>query len=201
MKKAFFTSSFLFTIVINSFAQLAEKAEDISPLLISEKVPAISITSIEGEEELLTDIVNEKPSIVLFYRGGWCPYCNAHLSEVGEVEETIINLGYQVIAISPDSPENLKITVDKDKLNYKLYSDATGSLTMAMGLAFKAPERYYKRLNNYSNSLNPGILPVPSLFVVDTNGVILFEYISPDYKHRMSANLLLEILKEINKEK
>ena len=72
MKKAFLTSSFLFTIVINSFSQLAEEAEDISPLLISEKVPAVSITSIEGEKELLTDIVNKKPSILIFYRGGWC---------------------------------------------------------------------------------------------------------------------------------
>jgi peroxiredoxin len=200
MRNAFLTSVFLFFVLTSSVAQVAEKAEDISPLLISEKVPAVSITSLSGKTAVLTDIVIEKRSILLFYRGGWCPYCNAHLSAVGEIEKEIINLGYQVIAISPDSPENLKVTMGKDELNYELYSDGSGSLMKAMGLAFKAPENYNKRLSNYSNSQNPGLLPVPSLFILNTEGTILFEYISPDYKHRISTDLLLEVLKQLNKE-
>ena len=178
-------------------AQVPENPEDISPLLISEKVPDASLQSIEGESVSVVELLKEKKSVLLFYRGGWCPYCNAHLSAVGESEQEILALGYQIIAIAPDSPAQLKATVEKQKLNYRLYSDASGALIKAMGLAFKAPERYEKRLDNYSDGINPGILPVPSLFVVDTDGTIIFEYINPDYKYRISSGMLLAILNQL----
>ena len=181
----------------NGVAQVPENPEDISPLLISEKVPDASVQSIEGESVSIVELLKEKKSVLLFYRGGWCPYCNAHLSAVGESEQEILALGYQIIAIAPDSPAQLKATVEKQKLNYKLYSDASGALIKTMGLAFKAPERYEKRLDNYSDGINPGILPVPSLFVVDTDGTIIFEYINPDYKYRISSGMLLAILNQL----
>ena len=107
MKKAFLTHLFFFIIVMSSIAQLPENAEDIAPLLISEKVPSVDVISLNGVSVLLPDIVKKKPTILLFYRGGWYPYCNAHLAEVGEVAETILNLGYQVIAINPDYKQRI----------------------------------------------------------------------------------------------
>jgi peroxiredoxin len=152
MKSVLLTYIIFFTTIVLCKAQVAEKAEDISPLMISEKVPSIQVTSLNGETHLLTDIVKEKRSILLFYRGGWCPYCNAHLSAVGQVENEILELEYQVIAISPDSPENLKNTLDKEKLNYALYSDGDGALIKAMGLAFKASDR--QQVTSLSTSLS-----------------------------------------------
>lgn len=195
MHSIIFTLLILYLTINDTIAQVPAKAEDISPLLISEKIPDVGLKTIEGESVTLTNIIREKRSVLLFYRGGWCPYCNAHLSAVGEVEEDILALNYQVIAISPDSPGKLKSTTEKQSLNYGLYSDASGALITSMGLAFKAPDRYENRLGNYSDGQNPGILPVPSLFVVDTDGTILFEYINPDYKQRISADLLLAVLK------
>lgn len=189
----------LFLILVfvqpEGFTQVPANPEDISPLLISEKIPDITLHTIQGESIPLAGKLGEKRSVLLFYRGGWCPYCNAHLSAVGEVEKDILALGYQVIAISPDSPGKLRATLEKEELTYSLYSDASGDLLKAMGIAFKAPDRYEKRLYNYSDGQNPGILPVPSLFVVETDGTILFEFINPDYKERISAELLLSVLK------
>ncbi len=188
-------------ILSEGIAQVPANPEDISPLLISEKIPEITLKNLEGESVAISDKLNEKRSVILFYRGGWCPYCNAHLSAVGEVEEDILALGYQVIAISPDSPGKLRATAEKERLKYTLYSDASGNLMTAMGIAFKAPERYEKRLANYSEDQNPGILPVPSLFVVEIDGTILFEYINTDYKHRISAELLMSVLKNLSEDK
>ncbi len=181
--------------------QVAEKAEDISPLLISEKVPSLPITSTEGNTALLTAIVANKPAVLLFYRGGWCPYCNEHLMEVGRVEKEILELGFQLIGISPDAPPELDKTIGKGDLNYELYSDASGDLMIAMGIAFNAPERYEDRLFRVSDGKNSGLLPVPSMFVVDTDGTILFEYISPNYKQRISADLILAVLQDLNQQK
>jgi len=85
-------------------AQVPENPEDISPLLISEKIPDINLQSLEEESISIVGLLKDKKSVLLFYRGGWCPYCNAHLSAVGETEQDILALGYQIIAISPDSP-------------------------------------------------------------------------------------------------
>ncbi len=192
----------LFSLLLTSLAsvaQIADTPEEISPLLIGEKVPAIQIATINEETKLLTDIVVEKPTVLLFYRGGWCPYCNAHLSAVGELSEEIQNLNYQVIAVSPDSPAKLRESIEEQKLDYTLFSDANGKLIQAMGLAFKSPEKYGSMLQNFSAGNNPGLLPVPALFIIDTEGTILFEYISPDYKNRIEAPLLLEVLKFYSK--
>ncbi len=195
----YFCLSFLLT-AINATAQIAEKAEDISPLLISEKIPSVNIINANGKTESILDVIKRKPTILLFYRGGWCLYCNAHLSAVGQIEKEISELGYQIVAVSPDSPKNLMKSSEKNKTNYALYSDSKGELTITMGLAFKASEKQMPRLTEYSDSLNQGYLPVPSLFIIDTDGTIIFEYISPNYKNRISTETLLGVLKSLKKE-
>lgn len=179
-------------------AQLPEKAEDISPLLPGEKIPDVTVKASDGNDHRVMEIFSQKPTVILFYRGGWCPYCNSHLAEIQEIETEILKLGYQIIGVSPDSPENLKVTDEKIKLNYSLYSDGDGKFSKAMGIAFKAPERSSERLFEYSNGQNKGYLPVPSVFLVDTSGTIEFEYINPEYKTRLSPQLLLSVLKTLS---
>jgi peroxiredoxin len=200
MKKLTFLIVLIATTLFSANAQLPEKAEDISPLLNGETLPGAVLKAPDGSEHNLLDIVKQKPSVVLFYRGGWCPFCNAHLAEIQEAQNEVVGLGYQIIAISPDSPENLQASDEKHNLAYSLYSDAGGELIKAIGIAFKAPERYSGMLSEKSDGLNNGFLPVPSVFVTDTSGKIAFEYINPDYKTRLSAGLLLAVLKELKKE-
>ena len=201
MKYLLFTIILTLTFTSNSYSQIVEKAEDISPLLIGELVPDIAIADIDGNNTSTHNVLNGERSVLLVYRGGWCAYCNAHLSEVGLVESEIMKLGYKVIAFSPDSPEKLKLTMEKNQFKYNVYSDASGKFIQSLGVAFKAPDRYSDRLAIFSDELNPGLLPVPSLFVLDEKGTILFEYISPDYRQRIGADMLISVLKELNKEK
>ena len=70
-------------------------------------------------------------------------------------------------------------------------------LSRAFGIAFAVSEASKERLNISSGGKNPGMLPVPSVFVVNQKGDILFEYINPDYKMRLKGNLLLAVLKEL----
>ena len=184
-------------ISLSASAQVADRAEEISPLLIGETIPDLLVKAPDGIAHTMLSILSRKPTVILFYRGGWCPYCNAHLSEIRDAEDEIIQLGYQIIAISPDSPENLVATSEKNDLNYFLYSDADGTFSKAMGIAFKAPERNLEKLFRYSDGANTGYLPVPSVFITDTSGLILFEYINPNYKTRMSSRLLIAVLQNL----
>jgi peroxiredoxin len=183
-----------------SFTGLAQvipgKAIDVSPLLIGEKAPNALLRDVAGKQDSLLHIISRKPTVLIFYRGGWCPYCNVHLAELQAIEKEILNLGYQIVAISPDSPENLSVSMDKHKLNYQLLSDADMNLSQSFGIAFSVPEAAKQRLSGASGGSNPGLLPVPSVFVLNQRGEILFEYINPDYKKRLKGSLLLSVLKE-----
>ena len=178
-------------------AQLPEKAEDISPLLISETIPDIDLTDVDGQKVSVHKALKEKPAVILVYRGGWCPYCTGHLAEVGQREAEILELGYQIIAVSPDAVAGIEETGMKEEVNYQIFSDASGGFIKALGIAFKAPERYEQRLFKVSDGENNGFLPVPSVFVTNTSGEILFEYINPNYRARLSADLLLAVLKTL----
>ena len=89
-------------------------AEDISPILIGETLPNGNFQNVEGEYIQLRAILEEKPTILVFYRGGWCPYCNVQLSGLVEIEEDILELGYQIVAISPDDYKNLQSTIENN---------------------------------------------------------------------------------------
>lgn len=199
MKKIFFMLGLLINSII-SVAQneLPKEAKEVSPLLIGEKIPSIELLSENGETIKSTAIIAQKKTILVIYRGGWCPYCNAHLTALGESEKELLDLGYQIVAISPDSPKNLQKAKSGEKINYRLYSDSNGNFSKGLGIAFQAPENYKPYIGKGSEGVNTSFLPVPSIFILDTKGEILFEYIAPDFKHRISNELLIAAAKSVN---
>jgi peroxiredoxin len=197
MKKLLFIFLVTITTVANAQTAIPKSATDIAPLLIGEKIPNVILKSSENIDVQVSDLLKKKKTVLVFYRGGWCPYCNLHLQALAEAEKQILDEGFQIIAISPDAPANLKMTEEKGKVKYTLLSDSKGELIKAVGIFYEAPENYKSVINVNSNGVNTGFLPVPSVFVVNTENEILFEYISPDFKQRISAELLVSVLKNL----
>jgi len=167
------------------------KPEDISPLLAGEQIPTLKLQTVSGEDFDLNKSISETPTILVFYRGGWCPYCSKQLAGLQEVEKDLTKAGYQLIAISTDSPENLSKTLDKQSLSYKLLSDADLNAAKKFGIAFKGPKNYDGFLPETSGGKNvEKLLPVPSVFIISRKGQILFEYINPNIAQRLSGALL-----------
>lgn len=178
-------------------AQVADKAENIAPLLIGEQIPDTPLLNSKGEKTQLSKVFSQKPTVLIFYRGGWCPFCNVHLAEIGKIEKDILQAGYQIVAISPDDYQNLQSTSEKSQLGYQVLSDSQGDLLKAVGIAFQAPEKAKSYIASQTKGKVTEILPVPTLMVVDKKGVILFEYINPDFKKRISGKLLMAVLKSL----
>ncbi|OBX25230.1 peroxiredoxin [Gelidibacter algens] len=172
-------------------------AEDISPLLIGETLPKAKLQDSKGNAFELNDILKTKPTVLVFYRGGWCPYCNLQLSGLASIEKDILALGYQIVAISPDDYQNLKSTEEKDTINYQLYSDQDGKLIQEIGIAFKTSLiiKGYIATKNQKGKTSE-VIPVPTVMIVNTKGDILFEYINPNYEQRISGDMLLAVLKQ-----
>jgi peroxiredoxin len=168
---------------------MLDKPEDISPLLVGENIPEVSLQTYKGKSFNLLESVKSKPTIIVFYRGGWCPYCTRQLSGFLTIEADLQKLGYQVLAISPDKPSELQKTVDKFALTYQLLSDSKMEVSQKFGIAYRN-EKYGAFLEEPSGEKHH-LLPVPSVFVVNRTGVIKFEYINPNYKERINPQLLL----------
>ncbi len=132
--------------------------------------------------------------MLIFYRGSWCPYCNAHLSDLVTVEEELRSLGYRIVAISPDRPEELNRMTTADHLNYRLFSDPQAEGMKKFGVAYQVGDTTvtsYKQKYNVDLERSSGqthhILPVPAVFILDRVGKIVFVHADPDYKVRMKG--------------
>lgn len=192
-----FTISALLMICNLAFAQIYPTADDIKPLLIGQKFPEATLQNTEGKAVDLLSLIKKKPSIVVFYRGGWCPYCNAQLSGLAKIEKEITDLGYQIIAISPENFQNIPDIVKKDKVSYTLLSDEGGNLIQKTGIAFKMPANYEGMIARKAKGEVSKLLPVASVFLLNKTGEITFEYINPNYKQRLPEEMLLAVLKTL----
>ena len=193
-------------VIAATATNIAESAEQVSPLLPGLAVPNIELKDQYGKTVSLAERFKEKTTVLIVYRGGWCPYCSKQLANVQKIEKELADLGAQIIAVSPDSPEKLaesKITSP----NYQLLSDDSLLLAQKLGLAFylddKKAKIYRNKLGVNFVSLEGEVkvaLPVPAVFVIDTNGLVNFQYANPNYKVRLTEDLLLAAVKSVSEQ-
>ena len=168
------------------------------PSLLGSALPAATLRDLQGAPVELGAQLAGKPAVLVFYRGGWCPYCTLQLSQLRTVIEPLKALGYQLIAVSPDSPASLAATLDKEPLPYTLLSDSALELIGALGIGFRVDAETIEQYKGYGIDLEAAsgkdhhVLPVPAVFVVDAAGIIQFHYVNPDYRVRVPGSLILE---------
>ena len=175
-----------------------QDATKVQPLSAGEEAPTATLRGPQGEEIDLATKYARKPTVLIFYRGGWCPYCNTHLGQIATAEPELLRMGYQVLAISPDRPEELARTLDKQELTYELLSDSDVELARSFGLAFRVDDPTVEKYRGFGIDLEQAsgrdhhMLPVPAVYIVDTAGVIRFAHWDADYKQRLGPEVLLE---------
>ncbi|MCG8527721.1 MAG: AhpC/TSA family protein [Opitutales bacterium] len=202
MKTSFSKFVLLISLVVSTsvFAEeLPQSPSEIHPLIPGTSVPSGEVQTVEGDSALLTDLFGKGRSILIFYRGGWCPYCNKHLDDLQKYEQDLIKLGYKVVAFSPDKPAKLAQVVD-DESYYTLYSDSEMEAAKGFGVAYQVDAPMISMLKKYKIDLIEASgkkhqqLPVPAVFIID-DGVVEFTYVNPDYKTRLSGEVLLAAAK------
>ncbi len=189
---------FLYTGTADADAEPATAPEDVRPPLVGTELPNLPLTTVEGEAVNLKDELQEQPAVLVFYRGGWCMYCNMQLGQLATIEGDLQDLGYRIIAVSPDKPEELHASAEEHDLGYTLYSDSSLAAASALGLVFRVDEETLDLYGEYgidlaeaSGGANEDLLPVPAVFVIDSDATIQFHYVNPDYTARIAPELLL----------
>jgi len=184
---------------------VANAAEQVQPLAVGQKAPQAAMRTPDGRTASMDTIYRRMPTVLVFYRGGWCPYCNTQLSDLARIEGELRRMGFQIVAVSMDKPAELRSTLDKSELGYTLLSDADAQLTRAFGLAFRVDEPTIEKYTTYGIDLEAAsghdhhILPVPAVYLIDTAGMIRFAHWNPDYKARLSGQKVLQAAKQFDR--
>lgn len=175
-----------------------------SPLEKGDKVPSGVLKTASGRSVDTAKLLVGQPSVIIYYRGGWCPYCNKHLAGLVDIVDDLKLNGFQLLAISPDRPDILMDKEDLSKLSYDLLSDSSMEVARQFGIAFEVPDELvakYKDSYGIDIEADSGqthhLLPHPSVFIVDAKGVIRFAYVNEDYTVRLDPGRILEAAKGI----
>ncbi len=171
--------------------------DDICPVKVGQVLPSTEVHNLDGEPIHMSRIVDEGPTIMVVYRGGWCPYCNAQLAALGKKEEELREMGYQILAISPDNPEHLQMTMTDQELPYTLLSDSKLEFIDAIGVGFKVDDRTLSRYKKWNIDLIAASgethqrLPVPTVLILDEDATVEFVYANIDYRKRLDEEVLM----------
>lgn len=203
MKKTTILATTLFIAAFASYARAHDvptDANEINPVEVGTRVPDAAVRTAEGDPIQLRSLTTGKPSVLVFYRGSWCPYCNTQLSGLVDIEEELLTLGYQIIAFSPDKPEIVAET-SSEELTYQLVADSTLNAAKAFGVAFTVNDATLKKLDSYNIDIEAAsgethhMLPVPAVFLTNAEGRITYRYYNANYKVRLAPEDLLKAAK------
>lgn len=174
-------------------------------LKVGDLAPDFSLLDATGKRVTLSRELAKGPIIIDFYRGGWCPYCNLELRAYQRALPKIQELGAQLIAISPQTPDASLSTQEKNNLEFAVLSDKDGKVANQYQLVFKLQDyliELYKQSGfdlELSNGNEKWELPKPATYVLDQNGIIAFAHVSSDYKERTDPAEILTVIKNLHK--
>src|SRR5882724_8998499 len=117
----FVLSVFIANLSASGNGVVAQKAEDVQPLKVGDSIPDGTVKTIDGKDVSLKSLI-QKPTVLIFYRGGWCPYCSTQMGQLVKLEPKLVKMGFQILAVSADWPEKLKESLAKQRVNYTLLS-------------------------------------------------------------------------------
>lgn len=194
--------AFLFSFfLLSSLSLLAQNTMfDICPLKVGSEIPAGTVMDANSQEHELKNLIAERPTVIIFYRGAWCGYCTRHLAELNDAKADIEAKGFQIFGVTIDQASKLEESQSRSESEITVYSDAKAELIQAFGLDWQvSDELFTKYKTKYNLDLEEWsgedhhALPVPAVFIIK-DGVVQFQYVNPNYNTRMKAETLLAIL-------
>ncbi|WP_299223926.1 peroxiredoxin-like family protein [uncultured Aquimarina sp.] len=176
--------------------QLVSKA-----LKTGDEIPEILLPNAAGANISIQELLVNKKVILSFYRGGWCPYCNLELKALQQYQNEFEGLGATLVAISPETPDNSLTTSEKNNLSFEVLSDIDNKIAREFNLAFTLPKDLIEVYKGFgidlikSNGNQDYQLPISATYIIDQDGIIIYDFIKEDYKERADPKEIFNFLK------
>ncbi|WCK52942.1 peroxiredoxin-like family protein [Aneurinibacillus sp. Ricciae_BoGa-3] len=179
------------------------ESEAAKGLPVGEKAPDFTLPNASGINVHLYEELAKGPVVLSFYRGGWCPYCNLELRAYQRALEKIQAEGAQLIAISPDLPDETMSTQEKNELRFHVLSDVGGKVSTDYRLTYQLPDYLVELYKEFGIDLpkKQGVeswqLPISGTFVINPEGFITLANVEADYKKRLDPEEVIRELKNM----
>lgn len=162
--------------------------------------PDAQVETIEGTATTLSAVRGATPTMLIFYRGGWCPFCNFQVHELSEAYPRFRERGVQLVLVSVDRPEEGSRTSSAYSIPFPVLSDSDLDAHRAYDVLHVVDAETLARYDEMGLDLASAsgrdhhTVAVPSVFVIGADGTLLFQHVDRDYRTRPSADQLLGVL-------
>jgi|CXWL01.1.fsa_nt_gi peroxiredoxin len=159
--------------------------------------PDATVRDAEGREVSLASLSKDGPIMVVFYRGGWCPYCNAQIHDLTRAFPDYQKRGVRPVVISVDQAKESARTQATYSIPFPVLSDPDLAAHRAFRVLHQADTAEFARLKSYGIDLENAsgrmhhVIAVPSIFIIDKAGVVRWAHAESDYTKRPSNAQLL----------
>jgi peroxiredoxin len=194
--------------VVAAFAadQAALEARGVPAEAVSDgdTIAPFALPDASGETRTLDELTAGGPAVIVFYRGGWCPYCNVTLRTYErELLPQLEPFAARLVAISPETPDASLTLQEKAELTYSVLSDTGAQLASKLGITWQpsqpglAAQRQLGVDIRTSRGDQGIVLPMPTVLIVDRDRVARFVDIHPDYTGRTEVSDILAALQKL----
>ena len=164
-----------------------------NPLKAGACAPLFRLRDEEGKAVSAERLLRKGPLVVVFYRGEWCAYCASELAAIEKAMPEFNELGASVVAISPQLHPGAR---NKLAALTRL-RDPHNEVAASFGVRYTLPEQLislYRKLEVNMQGFNGDeswTLPLSALYVITSDGMVLYSEVHSDYaKHASSHNAL-----------
>lgn len=164
--------------------------------------PGFTLPDVDGEPVSLASLLEDGPVVLVWYRGGWCPYCNLTLRAFEQALPDITAAGGRLVAVSPELPDNTAETVKENGLEFTVLSDVGNIVAKQYGVVFTLTPEVHAKYDaafgfDAHNGESTGELPLAATYVIDRDGTIRYAFLDADYTKRAEPSAVVEALRSI----
>lgn len=172
-------------------------------LRVGAVAPRFALPDTNGASVELAQLLAQGPVVLIFYRGGWCPFCNVYLRAFQLARPHLRALGAQVVLVSPEQAAYGRALSEQHALLFPVLSDRGNRVARQYGLAFQMPaelrdEYLADGVDLAERNGEPSWeVPMPATFVIASDGRIAYAFVSADYTQRAEPAEVLAVLQRL----
>ena len=182
--------------------QLQQNHANPLKLNVGDMAPNFTLANAVGENISLNELLSKGKVVLVFYRGTWCPYCNLQLNQYQQILVDIKANNANLIAISPQIPDESLNMQEKNVLKFEVLSDIGNEVARQYTTVFRngdlpieAMEKLGIQFDDFYGD-DTRELPVPAVYIINQNAKVIFaQSEGGDYRNRVEPQAILEALK------
>ena len=153
-----------------------------------ERLPEFSVLTLD--DKLVSSFsFRGQATIIVFYRGNWCPLCVAQVEELAASYRKIEDRGARVVMISSQTAQKSQQLADKINVPIRFMVDPDNEAARQLGISRTNILPFGLQLLGYNSEA-----ALPTVVITDDSGKILFTDLTDNYRHRPEPEKLLKVL-------